>query len=242
MRLRDSRPRRFKHSLSVSCGANCSRYALTKRGDGGIALRCNDACSIVGLIVNRDCDIGHLLTVSDKPVKVGVPSAVMIPCTRALVPICLLTAACSGPPQTTKKNDVDNSGLVFDAEQAQRDVLSGKLKFEIRGLNNEVKKDDSLGSSSFTHTGVVFPVGDPKYSKGVFLLIYAVKRISGGDPEAMRKAEDWSIVVIRDGIGNLRESGGYRTKSEKWEPERIEVRPIFVMIGTPIDATPVQEK
>ena len=128
----------------------------------------------------------------------------------------------------------------FDAAEAQQDIKTGKLRFEIRGLTNEAE-DKSYGGKSFEHSAIVIPVGDSKYVKGDYMLFCSVKRLSGGDPEHTRKDDDLAAVFIHDGMGRLRESGGYRSKDEKWEAEKIELRPEVVFIGTPIVSTAVQE-
>ncbi len=157
-----------------------------------------------------------------------------------LVAVCLLIAACSGS-QKPAANYGGDANPVFDVAQAQRDLQSGKLRFEIRGLRNEATKTWN-DSTSFSHTAVVLPVGESKYTKGVYFLVCSVKSIGGGDPEAPRRGDEVTFVIVREGIGTLSESGGYRQKGEKWEPERVEIRPISVVVGIPIDGTAVQEK
>lgn len=128
----------------------------------------------------------------------------------------------------------------FDMHEIQQDIRTGKLRFEVRGLANE-SQEKSYGGKSFQHTAVVIPVGDSKYTKGDFLLMCSVKTVSGGDPENSRKSDDVTAVYIHDGMGRLSESGGYKGKDEKWEPEKIEVRPQVVFVGTPVTAAAVQE-
>ena len=127
----------------------------------------------------------------------------------------------------------------FDAAEIQQDIKTGKLTFEIRGLTNEVQ-DKSYGKS-FEHSAIVIPVGDSKYSKGDYLLFCSVKRLSGGDPEHTRKDDALTAVFIHNGMGRLTESGGLKSKDDKWEAEKIEVRPEVVFIGTPVVGTAVQE-
>jgi hypothetical protein len=128
---------------------------------------------------------------------------------------------------------------VFDATEAQQDIRTGKLKFEIRGLTNEVQ-DTSYGKS-FEHSAVAIPVGESKYSKADFMLFCSVKRLSGGDPERPRKDDAFAVVFIHNGLGKFSESGGSKTHSEQWEPEKIEVRPEVVFVGTPVEGTAAQE-
>ena len=156
---------------------------------------------------------------------------------NVLLTYCLLLAACS----SNEPSKAENIASPTDVQEAQKDIASGNLKFEIRGLTNEGTKGE-YGSTTFRHTAVVVPVGNSKYAKGTYLVIFANKRLAGGDPEHTRRDDDITIVMVRDGIGRFEDSGGYRTKEEKWEPERIEVRPIVAFVGTPMDGTPVQEK
>jgi hypothetical protein len=107
-------------------------------------------------------------------------------------------------------------------------------------LTNEGRNigDDSV----FSHTAVIVPVGDSRYNKGIFAVICSVRRIGGGNPEGRKEADDLTVVIVRDGIGKLEVYGGDRGKRDNWEPERIEVRPISVVVGIPIDGTPVREQ
>jgi hypothetical protein len=163
--------------------------------------------------------------------KVVRPSFLLL----VLLPFSLACNPSSETSTTTKAV----AAPVFDAAEIQQDIKTGKLKFEIRGLTNETQ-DKSYGKD-FQHSAIVVPVGGSKYINGDFLLVCSVKRLSGGDPEHTRKADDTTAVYIHDGMGRLSESGGFRGKDEKWEPERIEVRPQVAFIGTPIVGTAVQE-
>lgn len=156
-----------------------------------------------------------------------------------LLVLLLFSLACN-PSSDTSTTTKAVAAPVFDATEIQQDIKTGKLKFEIRGLANEAQ-EKNYGGKGFQHSAIVIPVGDSKYVKGDFLLFCSVKRLSGGDPESTRKADDFTTVYIHGGMGRLAESGGYRSKDEKWEPERIEVRPEVVFIGTPIVGTAVQE-
>jgi hypothetical protein len=163
--------------------------------------------------------------------KVACPSFLLL----VLLPFSL---ACN-PSSDTSTAPKAVAAPIFDAAEIQQDIKTGRLKFEIRGLTSEAQ-DKSYGKA-FQHSAIVVPVGDSKYVKGDFLLICSVKRLSGGDPENIRKADDRTTVYIHDGMGRLAESGGFRGKDEKWEPERIEVRPDVAFIGTPILGAAVQE-
>jgi hypothetical protein len=89
---------------------------------------------------------------------------------------------------------------------------------------------------------MVVVTGEPQYTKGVYLLFCSVKRLAGGDPENTRPGDDVTSVFIRDGIGRLKEGGGYRTKDEKWEPEKIEVKPFALFNAVVINGEATQEK
>ena len=132
------------------------------------------------------------------------------------------------------------STQAFDAEEIQQDIKTGKLKFEVRGLTNEVQ-EKSYGGKSFTHSAIIIPVGDSKYTKGDYLLLCSVKRLSGGDPDNPRKNDSVTVVYGHDGRGRLDETGGYRSKDEKWEPEKIELRPEAVFVGISAVGASVQE-
>jgi hypothetical protein len=81
-------------------------------------------------------------------------------------------------------------------------IPPGMLKFEVRGLNNQITKRD-YGTRQYKHTAMVVAVGDPQYTKGAYILLCSVKRVSGGDPEYPREDDDSAEVIIRDGIGRL---------------------------------------
>jgi hypothetical protein len=89
---------------------------------------------------------------------------------------------------------------------------------------------------------MVVATGEPQYMKGAYLLLCSVKRLAGGDPENTRADDDTTFVIVRDGIGRYRESGGYRTSNEKWEPEKIEIRPIALFDAITINGEAAQEK
>ena len=148
--------------------------------------------------------------------------------------------ACSQPGQTTG-NATDTPRSADVAPQIADALNSGKLKFEIRGLQNDAQKM-SYGGTSFSHTAVVVATGEPQYTKGVYILLCSVKRLAGGDPENTRSDDDTSLVIIRDGIGRYKEGGGYRGKDEKWDAEKIEIRPIALFNGMQINGEAAQEK
>ena len=157
-----------------------------------------------------------------------------------LVLVLLLFSVACNPSSDTSATTKAVSAPVVDVVEIQQNIKTGRLRFEIRGLTNEVQ-EKSYGAKSFQHSAVVIPVGDSKYVKGDFLVVFSVKRLSGGDPENTRKPDDITMVYIHEGMGRFTESGGYKAKDEKWEPEKIEVRPQVVFIGAPIVGTAVQE-
>jgi hypothetical protein len=153
---------------------------------------------------------------------------------------CLLLCGCSSNQQA-QQGTGEKTASSDDLQEAQKDIASGNLTFELRGLTNESSKRE-YGGTTYMHTAVVVPVGNSKYTKMTYLVVYSAKRLAGGDPESPRKDDDIEVVVVRDGIGRFASSGGYRTKEEKWDPEHIEVRPIVAFVGTPTNGTPVQER
>ena len=151
---------------------------------------------------------------------------------------CMVTVACSqqspSAPATTaaaEKATAVVSPSVVDA------FNSGKLRFEIRGLQNQKKSN-----GSFTHDAMLVMTGEPEYTKGVYLLLCSVKRLAGGDPENTRTDDDTTLVIIKDGIGRISIYGGFRGSGEKWEPEKIEVRPIAIFNAIALRGEEAQEK
>lgn len=117
----------------------------------------------------------------------------------------------------------------------------GKLRFEVRGLKNEVEKGEY--STTYTHKATVVAIGDSSLTKRPYWVLFSVKRLSGGDPESPRDATDIALVFIRDGVGELEESGGYKIKSSppSWAAEVIEIAPLAVIPLVPIAGNAVRE-
>ena len=153
--------------------------------------------------------------------------------------LLLWSVACN-PSTSTSGSAVPVANAAFDEDEMQVDVKAGKLQFEIRGLTNE-SHETSYGSKSYQHTAIIVPVGNSKYSKSDYWLLCSVKRVLGGDPENTRPADEVIGVYIHNGIGRLVVMGGYKTKDERWDPEKIEVRPQLVFVGTPAQGSAAQE-
>ena len=110
-------------------------------------------------------------------------------------------------------------------------ILEGRLRFEVRGLTTEVEKP-TYGGATFTHKATIVAMGDSALSRGTYFVLLSVKRVSGGDPDAPRKDDDFTLVLVQNGVGEMSESGGYRTSSERWETEKLEVAPHAVIAWT----------
>ena len=149
---------------------------------------------------------------------------------------CMVTVACSQQSPSAPATAAEKATAVVSPSLVEA-LNSGKLRFEIRGLQNQKKN-----AGSFTHDAMLVMTGEPQYTKGVYLLLCSVKRIAGGDPENTRTDDSTTSVVIKDGIGRMSIYGGYRTSGEKWEPEKIEVRPIAIFNSIAINGEAVQEK
>lgn len=75
-----------------------------------------------------------------------------------------------------------------NVSDVQKAYSTGRLRFEIRGLTNEATKTGN-GSRQYMHKAMVVAVGDPEYTKKVYLLVCSVKRLAGGDPEDPREED-----------------------------------------------------
>jgi len=95
-------------------------------------------------------------------------------------------------------------------------------RFEIRSLKTSANKSEY--STSFTHEGTVVALGDSAATAGTYFVFVSISRVSGGDPDEPREQNDFATVLVRGGVGELRIYGGYRSASEKWEPEKVELR------------------
>jgi hypothetical protein len=149
----------------------------------------------------------------------------------------MVTVACSQQSPSAPATAAAEKATAVVSPSVVDAFNSGKLRFEIRGLQNQKKS-----GGSFTHEGMLVMTGEPQYTKGVYLLLCSVKRLAGGDPEETRTDDDTTLVIIKDGIGRISIFGGYRASGEKWEPEKIEVRPIAIFNSIAINGEAVQEK
>jgi hypothetical protein len=148
----------------------------------------------------------------------------------AVVMLLISISACSSQPSSATTTPAPSMSPMSSAALVDA-FNTGKLKFEVRELQNKSSKS-SYGGTSYHHEGIVVVTGEPQYAKGAYLLYYSVKRLSGGDPENTRPPEDYTTAFIHDGIGHIQEPGGYRTPDEKWEPEKIEIKP-FALLSLP---------
>lgn len=130
---------------------------------------------------------------------------------------------------------------VVDFGQIADAYKAGRLKFELRGLINASSKATYGDGATYSHRATVIATGDSSLVNLTYYLLFRVKRISGGDPAYPRGSDDYAVVLVERGLGNLAISGGYRTSSEKWDPEVIEVTPIGVEPVITVSGTPVRE-
>ncbi len=151
-------------------------------------------------------------------------------CTTAF----LLATACnrSEPPAAQEEVSAARVASTLSTPDVISALESGKVKFEIRGLKN-VPPDNTLESTNFTHKASIVVSGELPYAKYPYMVTFAVKRLSGGDPDSPRNA-DWVFTQVTDGYGEFADSGGYRTKDEKWEPEKVQVTPVAVLPLVPV--------
>lgn len=152
-----------------------------------------------------------------------------------VIAVCL--AGCKDTPGTSTSGKTSSQVSVDDISRAYDD---GRLRFEMRGLKTDAVST-TYGGTQFTHRATVIALGDSSLAKRPYWLLYSVKRISGGDPGAVRKKDDVTMIFVRDGIGEMTEGGGYRTTSEKWEQEQIEVMPIALIPSIPIAGPAVRQ-
>src|SRR3712207_6295628 len=103
------------------------------------------------------------------------------------------------------------------------------VRFEIRGLATRTTETES--GTSFVHTGTMFAHGDSAVARRPYMVLYTVRRLSGGDPDSPRDDNDLGVAFVLNGAGDVEISGGYRTKgigtvvkAETWDPEKIEIR------------------
>lgn len=105
------------------------------------------------------------------------------------------------------------------------------VRFELRGLAN--RANPVLYGTSYMHEGTVVAVGAPDVNRRNYEVLFAVRRISGGDPDIQRANPDYVSVYVINGIGKFESYAGMRSKplredqhSETWLPEKIEVQAI----------------
>jgi hypothetical protein len=97
-------------------------------------------------------------------------------------------------------------------------------------------------SRSYTHKASVIALGDSAAAQRPYLVLYSVRRLSGGDPDAPRPANDYVTVLVQRGLGEIRESGGFRWSTETWEPEKIELTPIGFVALSSLSGAPIQSQ
>lgn len=106
-------------------------------------------------------------------------------------------------------------------------LADGRLKIELRGLRN-IMTEESYGRS-YIHTGSFVTIGDSLFTKRTLMILSMIKRISGGDSTQKRESNEFNVTTIINGVGEFKVYGGNHVKSQPWEPEKIEVRPIAVL-------------
>lgn len=144
---------------------------------------------------------------------------------------CLLTvgalSACSRADAGTSAGSNTSSDAPSNSD-FQGAITGGRLRFELRGLATDAKTS-SYGGVTYEHKATVVVTGDSALAHQPMLLVYRATRLAGGDPGALRDATDFRLAQVTGGVGSITESGGYRTKEERWDPEKIELRIIGVL-------------
>jgi hypothetical protein len=157
---------------------------------------------------------------------------------RFVLVAALLLMAVGCGDRTSHASELGNKDISLD--EIAHAHQNGRLRFEVRGLTTEATTA-SYGGTTFVHKATVVALGDSVLTKRPYWLLYSVKRLSGGDPGHTRKKEDFTLVFVRDGIGELSESGGYRTSAEKWEPEQVELAPLALVPIVSISGAPIRQ-
>jgi hypothetical protein len=123
-------------------------------------------------------------------------------------------------------------------------IKRGDLTIEVRGLQNQATTNTfgTVTSTTFTHKAIVIAGGKQEFSKSPFFVFFTIKRLSGGDPDAPRKPDEMVIALVKDGIGDISFSGGYRTSDKKWDPEKIELDPYGIEAVVPISLAATREQ
>ena len=134
-------------------------------------------------------------------------------------------AACQG---ANGPSGARSAGPLATLDRAVAAIDAGTLRFEVRGLKNEESGSTTYGTT-FLHKATVVAIGDSSLSKLPYELVYSIKRLSGGDPKAPRESDDRVAVLVLNGVGDLSFSGGYKSATDKWDPEVVELTP-FAMI------------
>jgi hypothetical protein len=161
-----------------------------------------------------------------------------------LLVVCVATACKSGSlTEAPLKAENQEPAVIVTPELSELAAAynSGALKFEVRGLKNEAGTPATYGTS-FAHKGVLVATGtSERLVKAPMIVVFDVIRTAGGDPALVRAKGDQVSIVVREGMGDITISGGYRTQAEKWEPEQIELRPFAIMPMARIQGPAVRE-
>ena len=103
--------------------------------------------------------------------------------------------------------------------------------FELRHLTHRATQHSS--GTSYSYEATVVASGDDSVRRRPYEVLFAVKRLDGGDPDHPRDNPEYVTVYVVDGIGKFSTSAGSRSTPPAgspppppWEPEKIEVRAI----------------
>lgn len=88
-------------------------------------------------------------------------------------------------------------------------------QFSIREITT--KSNETQYAVSVTYEATVLARGDSASTRGPYLVLLEVKRVSGGDPELTIKPTEYGYVPVIDGIGTLAIGGDYRRKKSSFQ-------------------------
>lgn len=120
------------------------------------------------------------------------------------------------------------------------------VAFEVRGLTNRATSQGF--GTSYSHEATVVAKGNTDTAAKTYEVLFAVKRLGGGDPDIERDNPEYISVYVVNGIGKFSMYAGLRSKplneSEpmpSWSPERIEVRAVGYRELVPLPSTATSE-
>ena len=163
----------------------------------------------------------------------------------ALLAVVVGFVGCSSQPTPTTATTSQPTQPAQNYDALQTAIRTGKLRFEIRGLHNELTTSNN--NKSYQHKGTVVALGDESFTSQRYWILLSIKRLKGGNPDWPRDGADvfdmfggyrakYAVVLMESGVGTLQISGGYlgATDTDKWEPEQIEVAALSLLPWVPI--------